>query len=123
LFIPDSIVQSDAAIDGRTFQSEYNELLACSGLQSTVLQRTPGKIASSGPSTSGIEIVRFCAFAPSRLAHRSVHRVNLYFGIWGFIEKIACLLRGFMSELGSPKVAPDWPMAYKSSERLFTRKR
>ena len=36
--------------------------------------------------------------------------------------EIACLLRGFMSELLWYKVAPEWPMAYKSSERLFTRK-
>jgi hypothetical protein len=35
--------------------------------------------------------------------------------------EISCLLRGFMSELAWPKVAPEWAMAYKSSERLFTR--
>jgi hypothetical protein len=38
---------------------------ACNSLQSPVLQRTPAKIASPGPSTlGGVEVARFCAFAP-----------------------------------------------------------
>jgi hypothetical protein len=62
---PDSAVQSDAGIKRQALQSECNGPAAYSGLQSPVLQRTPGNIASPGPSTlDRIEIVRFCAFAP-----------------------------------------------------------
>jgi hypothetical protein len=48
-----------------------------------VLQRTTGKIAALGPSTiDGIEIVRFCAFAPpgSTLDRRYIS-VHFYRGI------------------------------------------
>jgi hypothetical protein len=42
--------------------------VACSGLQSPVLQRTSRKITSPGASTlDSIEIARFCAFAPPGL--------------------------------------------------------
>ncbi len=66
-FIPDSAIEMDTctAIERRPLQSECNGPAACRGLQSPVLQRTPGKITSPGPSTlDSIEIVRFCAFAP-----------------------------------------------------------
>jgi len=64
-FNPDSAVQSDTSIKRQALQSECNGPVACSGLQSPVLQRTPEKITSPGASTvDSIEIVRFCAFAP-----------------------------------------------------------
>jgi hypothetical protein len=65
LMNPDSAVQSDTSIKRQALQSECNGPVACSGLQSSVLQRTPRKITSPGASTlDGIEIVRFRAFAP-----------------------------------------------------------
>ena len=63
--IPDSVIQSDTAIKRQALQSECNGSAACSGLQSTVLQRTPRRNISPGPSTlDSIVNVRFCAFAP-----------------------------------------------------------
>src|SRR3990170_6899546 len=56
---PDSVVQSDTAIKRQALQSEGNGSAACSGLQSPVLQRTPGKITSPGPSTQ----TALCLFA------------------------------------------------------------
>ena len=63
--IPDSAVESDTAIKRQALQSECNKPAACRGLQSPVLQRTPGKFTNPGPRTlANIEMVRFCAFAP-----------------------------------------------------------
>src|SRR5437667_1359719 len=53
------------AIEGRVLQSEGNEPVPWSGLQTELLQRMPGKNASAEPSTrDGIEAVRLCAFTP-----------------------------------------------------------
>jgi hypothetical protein len=80
--IPDSAVQSETAIKRQAFRSEDNRPAACSGLQFSVLQRTPGKIISPGASTiDGFEIVRFCAFAPPGSPLDQYTGVHLYCGI------------------------------------------
>jgi len=53
------------AIEGRALQSEGNEPVPWSGLQTELLERMPGKNVSAEPSTKdGIEAVRLCAFTP-----------------------------------------------------------
>ena len=53
------------AIEGRALQSEGNEPVPWSGLQTELLQRMPGKKCERRPSTKdGIEAVRLCAFTP-----------------------------------------------------------
>jgi hypothetical protein len=52
-------------IEGQAFRSEDNGSLACSGLQTELMERTSEKDASAEPSTKhGIEAVRFSVFAP-----------------------------------------------------------
>jgi hypothetical protein len=52
-------------IEGQALRSEDNGPLACSGLQTELVERTPEKNASAEPSTRhGIEAVRFSVFAP-----------------------------------------------------------
>ena len=47
------------AIEGRALQSEGNDPVPWSGLQTELLERMPGKNASAEPSTKdGIEVVR-----------------------------------------------------------------
>ena len=62
---PNSAVQSNTAIKRQTLRSENNGPVPCSGLQSPVLQRISGENCHPEASTlDGIEIVRFCVFAP-----------------------------------------------------------
>ena len=47
------------AVEGRALQSEGNDPVPWSGLQTELLERMPGKNASAEPSTKdGIEVVR-----------------------------------------------------------------
>ena len=53
------------AIEGRALQSEGNESVPWSGLQTELLGECLRKNASAEPSTKdGIEAVRLCAFTP-----------------------------------------------------------
>jgi hypothetical protein len=52
-------------IEGQALRSEDNGSLACSGLQTDSMERTPEKGASAEPSTQhGIEAAGFGVFAP-----------------------------------------------------------
>jgi len=52
-------------IEGQALRSEDNGALACSGLQTELMERTPEKDASAELSTKhGIDAVRFNVFAP-----------------------------------------------------------
>ena len=64
-----TVLRSDyallTAIEGRALQSEGNDPVPWSGLQTELLERMPGKNVSAEPSTKdGIEAVRLCAFTP-----------------------------------------------------------
>jgi hypothetical protein len=51
--------------EGQALRSEDDGSLACSGLQTELMERTPEKDVSAEPSTPhGIEAVRFSVFAP-----------------------------------------------------------
>jgi len=53
------------AIEGQARRSEDNGPLACSGLQTELMERTPEGEASAEPSPQhGVVAVHFCVFAP-----------------------------------------------------------
>jgi hypothetical protein len=82
IFISDSAVQTDTLIKRQALRIEGNWPAACSGLQSPVPQRTPGKIASPETRTmDGTEIVGFHAFAPPGSPLDRYTWIHLYCGI------------------------------------------
>jgi hypothetical protein len=62
---PESVLQVTQRSSGKPSRANATGQRLVAACQSPVLQRTPGKTTSPGPSTlDSIVIVRFCAFAP-----------------------------------------------------------